>query len=104
MTRMTIAEVVARLDALLAVSSGPPPANDPDQLLEAFSAMADERAPILTELVAIGHELSHEPAVRDRLTALVARDQAWIDALSGAQTLVGSRIGVVRKAARAYAR
>jgi hypothetical protein len=99
---VSLETVIGRLDALIEATPAPPPSDDPAAVIEAFTTIASARAAVLVDLAVSSQDVAHEPAVRERLAVLVARDEAWLSALQHAQTVVAERIGVNRRAARAY--
>ncbi len=95
--------VLAQLDALIEATPPPPPGDEPDAVLDAFAAIARDRAEILAELATQEAQVAGDPQVRARHATIAARDRSWLDALGRAQQAVDTRLNALRRT-RSYRR
>ncbi len=93
------AGVAATLRALVDATP-PPPEDEPDGLLAAFDVMVAVRAELLARLAGLALT-GLAPSGHPLLEELRRRDEAWLSALTRAQTVVGDRLRSVRRAQRA---
>jgi hypothetical protein len=94
-------DMAARLEVLIAATGFPPSNLEPDQILDAYQAIAAARAPLIAELALLAPTARADAHLTDRFDDLARRDRAWLEALGHAQTVVEQRIGAVRRARQA---